>query len=110
MKKLTRRQAVFLSVYPLAHLAAGSLLLFALTRYFDVWPPDRELALPAGKRIAVRAMGVALDVLWAPANLALLAGLPRSLFSGALGYLWLALSGLVYSFAMVFGYKMARRR
>ena len=99
MLRLTRKQIIFLAVYPLIHILI-SVPFFLMAICTGLGPPDvGDPPISAQQEIVSRIGHHVIDTLWAP-TFFLMHSLKLSRAS-FMEYLWLLLSGLLYGFFLL---------
>lgn len=103
MCKLTRKQIIFLAVYPIIHILI-SIPFFFMMLCTGIMP---EGPIHPIKAIIAKAGGYAILVLWGPALF-----VPKLMRfpSGVCDYLWIALGGLFYAAVFLVLYKSFRHK
>ena len=105
MVKVTKQEVIFLVLYPVLHCALSFVfLMMAIST--GLGPGDAgDPPVTQGQEVASKIGSVLLQVLWLPINLAHKVGirhLPGS------DWLWIALTGVLYGFALLAIYRLLK--
>lgn len=109
MCKFTRKQIVFLIVYPIGHCVLSIILLLMAISSTGIGPPDTgDPPITLQQEIVSKVGAFSILILWAPIFLVeKMFKLPHGPFQD---YLWIFLAGLLYAVIALGIYKAIYRK
>ena len=111
MKKITRKQIIFLIVYPIVHIALSVIFVMLILMVGGGFNLDGDTPPPTYLQQIIKAISTcAVYVLWAPIFILKDIFHIRLSTAGQLDYLWIGLTGVLYGFTGLFLYKLIRKR
>lgn len=111
MKKIARKQFIFLIVYPIIHIVLSSIFVMvglAMGGGFDI---DGDTPPPTCLQQIIETISTfAVYILWAPIFILTDIFHIHLSTAGQLDYLWIGLTGVLYGFIILFLYKLLWKR